>query len=91
MVFHLTKSYRCSNIILQASANVIDEKNSLSGLKKGVKILIHQSETDKSEAEFIARKIENISGGMRFFSWTAMSLMGMMKIKMPDLMILWFW
>ena len=66
-IFHLTKSYRCSTNILQASADVIDEKEALSGLKKGVKILIHQSGTDKSEAEFIARKIEDISGGMRFF------------------------
>lgn len=67
-IFQLTKSYRCSNQILQASADVINETNALSGLQKGVKIRIHQSETDKSEAEFIARKIEDIIGGTRFFS-----------------------
>jgi len=65
---NFSTSYRCSQQILKASANVIENENPLQGLKKGVKINIHKAETDKSEAEFIARKIEKLTGGMRFFS-----------------------
>ncbi|MBN2280037.1 MAG: UvrD-helicase domain-containing protein [Candidatus Marinimicrobia bacterium] len=61
-------SYRCTNNILRASADVIAGKTSLNGLKNGVKITIHEAESDKSEAEYIARKIEDITGGLRFFS-----------------------
>ena len=73
IVYKLKKSYRCSNCILQASGQVIQatpskERNMLEGLQKGVKIKISENNTDKSEAEFVARTIEKMIGGLRFFS-----------------------
>ncbi|MBI5217782.1 MAG: UvrD-helicase domain-containing protein [Bacteroidia bacterium] len=70
-VFRLTKSYRCSDRILKASEEIIQGKvvqSMLSGLQKGIKLKIAQHPSDKSEAEFIARAIENMIGGLRFFS-----------------------
>ncbi|MCK4836328.1 MAG: UvrD-helicase domain-containing protein, partial [Candidatus Aminicenantes bacterium] len=68
----LKQSYRCSDHILQASGDIIlslsnTEKN-LQGLHEGVKINIIQNSTDKSEAEFMARTIEQMIGGLGFFS-----------------------
>jgi DNA helicase-2/ATP-dependent DNA helicase PcrA len=40
----------------------------LKGLHRGVKINLAENTTDKSEAEFVARKIEDIIGGVGFFS-----------------------
>ena len=65
--FKLHTSYRCSDRILKASGNVIQE-DGLEGLQDGVKIKIAPQQTDKSEAEYIARTIEDLSGGLRFFS-----------------------
>ncbi|MCK4851712.1 MAG: UvrD-helicase domain-containing protein, partial [Candidatus Omnitrophica bacterium] len=66
------KSYRCSDRILRASDNVIRSRTSrtgpLEGLRKGVKINIVHTGSDKSEAEFVARTIEGMIGGLRFFS-----------------------
>ncbi len=69
--YHLKISYRCSNRILQASAKVLDrsaESGFLNGLSDGVKIQIVSENSEKSEAEFIARTIEDMMGGVRFFS-----------------------
>jgi uncharacterized protein (TIGR00375 family) len=67
-LINLKKSYRCSNNILKASSGVLGNNDLLTGLQKGVKIRINHSVTDKSEAEYVARKIEEIAGGMGFFS-----------------------
>jgi len=71
-IFHLTQSYRCSQTILTASGQILQKKAQASsliqGLQPGVKINISAQPTDKSEAEFVARSIENIVGGLRFFS-----------------------
>ncbi len=73
-VFGLKKSYRCSNFILQASHQVIKSRPTgvnrpaLEGLQEGIKIKIVESPTPKSEAEFVARTIEKMMGGLRFFS-----------------------
>ncbi len=69
--FRLKISYRCSDNILKASNLMLNNEAQpafLSGLDKGVKIQIVQEATDKSEAEFIARSIERMMGGVRFFS-----------------------
>ena len=71
--YHLEKSYRCSDKVLQASAQMLQKDQSksvhtLSGIQPGVNIKISQHPTDKSEAEWIARTIENMMGGLRFFS-----------------------
>jgi len=67
-IIPLLQSYRCSNTILSASNQVIEAQEMLSGLHEGVKINITSHGTDKSEAEFIAREIEKLIGGVRFFS-----------------------
>ncbi len=68
-VFTLKKSYRCSDLILRASDNVLTESRKfLEGLQEGVKIKISGNVSDKSEAEYIARTIEKLIGGMGFFS-----------------------
>lgn len=69
-VYSLNTSYRCTNNILVASANVLLEGTStvLNNENKGIKINIIKNQSDKSEAEFIARTIEEMIGGLRFFS-----------------------
>ncbi len=71
-VYTLKKSYRCSDFILQASSGVIrnatPEDKTLEGLQKGVKVKIVKNTSDKSEAEFVARSIEKMLGGLGFFS-----------------------
>ena len=65
--YTLHTSYRCSANILKASSDVLNQQG-LQGLREGVKIRIAPRQTDKSEAEYIARTIESLSGGLRFFS-----------------------
>ena len=71
-VYRLKKTYRCSDYILKASSEVIESKGFGQGLckapQKGVKIKIVENSSEKSEAEFVARTIENMIGGLRFFS-----------------------
>ncbi len=71
-IFELNKSYRCSNNIIKASKDVIKSNDTVSsflqGIDKGVKIKIDEHQSDKSEAEFVARTIEAMIGGLRFFS-----------------------
>ncbi len=68
-VFTLKKSYRCSDFILRASDSVLQENRKfLEGLQEGVKIKIAENASDKSEAEYIARAIERMIGGVGFFS-----------------------
>ncbi|MBD3414520.1 MAG: AAA family ATPase [Candidatus Aminicenantes bacterium] len=73
VVYRLKQSYRCSDLILKASGGLMQrshgsEKDLLSGLCQGVKVNLVSNATDRSEAEFVARKIEEIIGGVRFFS-----------------------
>lgn len=74
VLFRLERSYRCSDSILLASGRVIQggkknhETRMLKGMSKGVKIKIARSGSDKSEAEFVARTVEEMMGGLRFFS-----------------------
>ncbi len=82
-VYKLKTSYRCSNTILSASDNILtatgseyehenkvttSDRNLLQGLQQGVHIQISSHPTEKSEAEFVARTIEHMIGGLRFFS-----------------------
>jgi uncharacterized protein (TIGR00375 family) len=71
------------NIILSTTENLESEKGKqspsdapeydsrtsyLQGMHEGVKINISRQRSDKSEAEFVARAIESMMGGLRFFS-----------------------
>ena len=70
-VYRLKVSYRCSDNILKASASMLSAgkpQKFLDGLHQGLKIQIVQEASDKSEAEFVARTIEQMMGGLRFFS-----------------------
>ncbi len=69
-VHHLTTSYRCSARILNASTQVLDveSENGLEGVATGVNVRIVEARTDRSEAEFVARTIEDLLGGLQFFS-----------------------
>jgi superfamily I DNA/RNA helicase len=71
-VYNLVKSYRCSDTILRVSQHMIhqgtEEFFTLSGLQKGIRVNIVENVSDKSEAEFVARTIEQMLGGLRFFS-----------------------
>ena len=70
-IYKLRKSYRCPENVLKASDNVIQknsEKRFLDGIKSDLKIKISENSSDKSEAEFVARTIERMIGGLRFFS-----------------------
>ena len=71
--YRLKKSYRCSNHILKASEDILRppsqaRQNWLSGFSPGVKIEMVREASDKSEAEWLARKIEEMLGGTHFFS-----------------------
>jgi superfamily I DNA/RNA helicase len=71
--YSLDVSYRCSDTLLAAAGQVVDgekqkSRQNLKGLEEGVKIEIVEISSDKSEAEFIARRIEEMIGGARFFS-----------------------
>ncbi|MCK4765762.1 MAG: UvrD-helicase domain-containing protein, partial [Candidatus Aminicenantes bacterium] len=75
VLYKLEKSYRCSESILRASRDVMGGAGRgglsggvLEGVNKGVKIKIAKHGTHKSEAEFVARTIEDMIGGLRFFS-----------------------
>ena len=71
VLYKLKESYRCSDTILKASQQVVGEKDKssfLQGLNPGVAIQVFLHPTDRSEAEFVARTIEDLMGGMRFFS-----------------------
>jgi len=67
-VYRLNQSYRCTNTILEASNNVLKLDDGLEGIQKGLKINIQKNATEKSEAEYVARTIEKMIGGLRFFS-----------------------
>ncbi len=68
-IFTLSQSYRCSQNILSASADVIDQPSEfLKGLNEGVKLSLSEQASDAAEAEFIARQIVDSVGGVSFFS-----------------------
>ncbi|UCF72921.1 MAG: UvrD-helicase domain-containing protein [Deltaproteobacteria bacterium] len=70
-IYELRTSYRCSKTILEASDQVVrptGRSDPLQGIEEGVSIHIQECPTPKSEAEFVARTIERLMGGVRFFS-----------------------
>jgi superfamily I DNA/RNA helicase len=71
VLYQLKKSYRCPENVLKASRNVIQEdseKGFIKGIESGLKVKISENSSDKSEAEYVARTIERMMGGLRFFS-----------------------
>lgn len=84
-VHRLKKSYRCSSAILKGSREVMQDKKDfdLEGLIGGVKITIIKHPTDKSEAEWVARTIEKMMGGLRFFSIDSKIASGNVEFEKP--------
>jgi DNA helicase II / ATP-dependent DNA helicase PcrA len=70
-VIRLTRSFRCPDTVLRASGRVVHpgEERRLTGYSSGVKIDLVRCASGRSEAEFIARTIEEMIGGLRFFSF----------------------
>jgi superfamily I DNA/RNA helicase len=66
--FMLSKSFRCPGTILRAAGQVLDRTEFLHGISDGVKIKVSSSQSDASEADWIASEIENLVGGVRSFS-----------------------
>ena len=70
-IYRLKTSYRCSDTILKASAHVMtchERESMIDGLNEGVAISVQEFPTAKSETEYVARTIERMMGGTRFFS-----------------------
>jgi uncharacterized protein (TIGR00375 family) len=68
-MFRLTRSYRCSQTILSASSDVLSQSSGfLQGLTEGVQVSVSEQPTGAAEAEFIARQIVELVGGISFFS-----------------------
>lgn len=71
---HLFKNYRSTQIILNASSQVIakgsEKKNIelLTDVVSKTKLEIHQSITHKAEAEYAVHQIERMVGGTSYFS-----------------------
>jgi superfamily I DNA/RNA helicase len=91
VLFRLKKSYRCTDSILQASGHVIKSNEKalsesiMQGMSSGVKIKIVENSTDKSEAEYVARSIEGMMGGLRFFSMDSSITQGNQEAEIDSL------
>ncbi len=68
-VINLNRNYRSSNIIVDASGQLID-KDDITAINQDSydKITIHSAPTEKAEAEYTVKTIENLIGGHSFFS-----------------------
>jgi uncharacterized protein (TIGR00375 family) len=65
----LKNNYRSTGTIVNASNQIISSYNIIAKYDKPhEKITIHTAPTDKSEAEFVVKTIENLIGGHSFFS-----------------------
>ncbi len=88
-IYRLKKSYRCSEHILKASSGVIQSGSSqvcrLEGLQTGIKIKLVQNSSDKSEAEFVARTVEKMIGGLSFFSLDSQVTDGDQNVEIKSL------
>ena len=87
-IYKLRISYRCPENVLKASDNVIQrnsEKRFLAGIQSDLKIKISENSSDKSEAEFVARTIERMIGGLRFFSMDSRITEGNEEVEIKSL------
>ena len=73
-LYRLSQSYRCPETIIKASGHVLNAPDAgeqtalLTGVPSQVKIRIARHGSDRAEAEFVARTIEELLGGVSFFS-----------------------
>ncbi len=67
-ILRLCQSYRCSNIILQIGKNVLNSDKSLKGKEEGIQAMIHECDSETSEAATIAAAIDEMIGGLHSLS-----------------------
>ncbi|OFY13843.1 MAG: hypothetical protein A2X11_09875 [Bacteroidetes bacterium GWE2_42_24] len=71
VTYSLNESYRCPHNLLTAARQVIDNENQtiqIQGISHGTMVKITENPTEASESEFIARTIDRMTGGTRFFA-----------------------
>jgi uncharacterized protein (TIGR00375 family) len=66
-IYRLTRSFRCAPAIIRAAGRLVDAE--LVGTGAAVALFRSEFPTDKSEAEGIARAIDRLIGGTRFFAY----------------------
>ena len=64
--YRLTRSFRCASSIADAASSLVDTR--LEGSGQTVALSREEYPTDKSEAEGIAREVDRLIGGTRFFA-----------------------
>ena len=70
----LTRNYRSGPSIVSASAQMItsgslvDNRQALALLEDSGRLVIHSARSEKAEAEFVVQTIEQVIGGISFFS-----------------------
>jgi len=64
----LKDSFRCPDNVIRAGLDVLGKNIAFSGGLGKMKVNVQECETEKSEADWIASKIENMIGGTRSFS-----------------------
>lgn len=67
-IINIERSYRCPDPVMRIAGQILNRKEHLEGRKDKRRIHIQESETDKSEADWIAAQIEKMIGGVRSFS-----------------------
>ena len=67
-VVGLEQSFRCPGGVISAACQVLQKAEDLSGRPSDVTIHIQETESERSEADWIARQIEMLMGGVRSFS-----------------------
>ena len=67
-LLHLDKSFRCPDAVMRAAGQVLGRASALAGKNLDMKIRIQETESDRSEADWIAATIEGSLGGGRRFS-----------------------
>ncbi len=69
----LSQNYRSTQLILDASAQVIAKNGPAPGLqaqnREPVKVTVYAAPSDKAEAEYIVHEIEKLMGGTSYFSF----------------------
>jgi DNA helicase-2/ATP-dependent DNA helicase PcrA len=67
-VMHLGRSFRCPDTVIRVAGQILGAKSAITGKRLDMKVNIQMMETDRSEADWIARTIEAFMGGVRSFS-----------------------
>jgi DNA helicase-2/ATP-dependent DNA helicase PcrA len=71
---HLNQSYRSTQLILDASGQVIEKESTGERVKiwsefvDKTRLEVYQAPTDKAEAEYVVHQIEKMIGGLSYFS-----------------------